>query len=232
MWTWFPSFLRARRRPSAWGRSCLWPTAALVVMWSALASMTQAATLEVYGPLAAKQVVQLRGPIGPSDASRLAGLIKIAVENGHLVPSLVRIRLGGTFGGSVGLAQVVRTFELSTYVEDGAQCAPACFLVFAAGKKKFASYGARIGVHAVKDSKGDADRAAAGTEAMRRLLTALAVPLSITKRMADTPNDKMAWLSIPELRLMGVSVLGRSEPSPLEVALPTPAAPGKGRCRT
>ena len=139
------------------------------------------------------------------------------------MPSLSLDSLGGTFEGSVGLAQVVRAFELSTYVEDGAQCASACFLVFAAGKKKFASYDARIGVHAVKDSKGDADRAAAGTDAMRRLLTALAVPLSITKRMAETPNDKVAWLSVPELRLMGVSVLGRSEPSPLEVALPTPA---------
>jgi hypothetical protein len=152
-------------------------------------------------------------------------LIKIAVENGHLVPSLSLDSLGGTFEGSVGLAQVVRTFELSTYVEDGAQCASACFLVFAAGKKKFASYGARIGVHAGKDPTGDADRAAAGTDAMRRLLTALEVPLSITTRMAETPNDKVAWLSLPELRLMGVSVLGRSEPSPLEVALPTPAAP-------
>jgi hypothetical protein len=152
--------------------------------------------LEVYGPLAAKQVVQLRGLIGPSDASRLTGLINIVLKTNRLVPSLSLDSLGGTFGGSVELAKVVRTFGLSTYVEDGAQCASACFLVFAAGKRKFASYGARIGVHAGKDPTGDADRAAAGTDAMRRLLTALEVPLTITKRMAETPHDKVAWLSL------------------------------------
>jgi hypothetical protein len=89
--------------------------------------MTQAATLEVYGPLAAKQVVQLRGLIGPSDASRLTGLIKTALETARLVPSLSLDSLGGTFGGSVELAQVVRTFGLSTYVEDGASAPPRAF---------------------------------------------------------------------------------------------------------
>ena len=205
------------------GRSCLWPTAALVVMWSALASMTQAATLEVYGPITAKQVVQLSGPIGPGDASRLTRLIKDAVEAGRLVPSLSLDLLGGTFGESVELAQTREDFRAQTYVEDGAQCASVCFLVFAAGKQKFASYGARIGVHAGKDPTGDADRAAAGTDVMRRLLTALGVPPSITKRMAETPNEKVVWFSVPELRSMGVTLLGRSEPSPLELALPTPA---------
>src|SRR4051812_42416258 len=80
--------------------------------------------------------------------------------------------------GRVELVQLVRTFGLSTYVEDGAHCASACFLVFAAGKQKFASYGARIGVYAGKDPTGDADRAAAGTDAMHHLLTALGVPPS------------------------------------------------------
>ena len=104
-------------------------------MWSALASMTQAATLEVYGPIAAKQVVQLSGLIGPGDGSRLTGLVKDAVEAGRLVPSSSLDSLGGTFGAGVELAQLVRTFGLSTYVEDGAQCASACFLVFAAGSR-------------------------------------------------------------------------------------------------
>src|SRR5215218_8432303 len=80
------------------GRSCLWPTAALVVMWSVLASMTQAATLEVYGPITAKQVVQLSGLIGPDDGRRLTGLVKDSVEAGRLVPSLSLDSLGGTFG--------------------------------------------------------------------------------------------------------------------------------------
>ena len=137
--------------------------------------------MEAYGPITAKQVVQLSGLIGPGDGSRLIGLVKDAVKAGRLVPSLSLDSLGGTFGAGVELAQRVRTFGLSTYVEDGAHCASACFLVFAAGKQKFASYGARIGVHAGKDPTGDADRAAAGTDVMRRLLTALGVPPSITK---------------------------------------------------
>src|SRR4051794_27311903 len=77
-------------------------------------------------------------PIGPGDGSRLTGLVKDAVDAGRLVPSLSLDSLGGTFGAGVELAQIVRTFGLSTYVEDGAQCASAC--LFAAGKQKFASY--------------------------------------------------------------------------------------------
>jgi hypothetical protein len=197
----------------------------LLAVWSVLATGAHSATLRAYSEGTTNEAVQLRGLIGPGDASRLRDLVSAAAQAGRPVPSLSLDSLGGTFGPSAELADVVKTFGLTTYVEDGAVCASACFLVFAAGKQKFATYGGRIGVHAAKDPAGDASRAAAGTEMLRRVLAVLGVPPSITKKMAETPNEKMVWLSVPELRSMGVTLLGVSEPSPFELALPTLANP-------
>jgi hypothetical protein len=120
----------------------------------------------------------------------------------------------------IKLAQAIRRLGLTTYVEEGAVCASVCFLVLAAGKEKFASYSSRIGVHSAKDATGDADRAAAGTQAMSLLLKALNVSPAIINKMATTPHERIAWLSTPELQSIGVKPLRSSDGSPLDRILP------------
>jgi len=55
----------------------------------------------------------------------------------------------------VKLADAIRFGKVSTNVGKKAVCASACFLVFAAGSTKFASYGAQIGVHGASDIGGN-----------------------------------------------------------------------------
>jgi hypothetical protein len=61
---------------------------------------------------------------------------------------------GGRLIEGVKLAAAVREAKISTTVGQGAVCASACFLVFAAGDPTFVSDGARIGVHKAADKDG------------------------------------------------------------------------------
>jgi hypothetical protein len=142
------------------------------------------------------------------------------------LPSLSLNSGGGLFLEGIRLAEIVNRFGLATYVEEGAYCASACFLVFAAGKEKFASYSGRIGVHAAKHATGDAVSAAAGIQAMGLLLKRLGVSDAITQKMADTPHERVTWLSTPELQSIGVKPLSFSDASPFDRVLAAVAERG------
>jgi hypothetical protein len=179
----------------------------------------QSATLEAYLTGTQQEVVVLAGEIVGGDAVRLMELVEASVQAQRPLPSLSLNSGGGLFLEGIRLAQIVKRFGLATYVEEGAYCASACFLVFAAGKEKFASYSGRIGVHAAKHATGDAVSAAAGTQAMGLLLKRLGVSDAITQKMADTPHERVAWLSTPELQSIGVKPLSFSDAAPLDRAL-------------
>src|SRR4051812_25457360 len=194
-------------RHSRWFGSCL----AVIAVWLTPAMATQGAPVDAAGAAGLKHVLQLRSLIGPDSTARVQRLLGAATKAGSSVFGVSLDSAGGTLELGAELARLVAAVGLDTYVEDGATCSSACFLVFAAGKRKFASYGARIGVQSGKYPEGDPSRAAAETEEMRRLLGALGVPPSIITKMAQTPNEKVVWLSVPELRSMGVTLLSGSE---------------------
>jgi hypothetical protein len=195
---------------------------ALAFALAAVAPSARSATVETYGAGTGQDVVLLSGPITPGDADRLTKLAEAAVQAGRPVPSLSLNSQGGLFLEGIRLAETVRRFGLVTYVEEGAQCASACFLVFVAGKEKIASYSARIGVHSVhwvEEATGDAVQADADTEAMGVLLRVLGVSAPIIKKMSETPPERVAWLSAPDLHAMNVKPLGFSDNAPLDLAL-------------
>ena len=146
----------------------------MVLVWvlAAAPSSARSASVETYAAETGPDVVLLSGEIAAGDADSLMKIVEAAVLAGRPAPSLSLNSQGGLFLEGIRLAETVRRFGLVTYVEEGAQCASACFLVFVAGKGKFASYSARIGVHSAKEVTGDALRAAAGTETMGVLLRA------------------------------------------------------------
>jgi hypothetical protein len=66
---------------------------------------------------------------------------------------------GGSPGGKilegVRLADLIRFGKIATTVPGSSQCASACFIAFAAGSNKYASYTASVGVHGVSDESGE-----------------------------------------------------------------------------
>jgi hypothetical protein len=195
---------------------------ALLLVWVLAATpfSARSATIKTYTSGSGQSVVLLSGEITTGDADRFAKLVEGDVQKGQPRPSLSLNSQGGLFFEGIKLAQAIRRLGLTTYVEEGAICASVCFLIFAAGQQKFASYSSRIGVHSAKDTTGDANRAAVATKAMGRLLQSLDVSPAVINKMATTPQERIAWLSTPELQSSGVKPLRPFDSSPLERVLP------------
>jgi hypothetical protein len=112
---------------------------------------------------------------------------------------------------------------MATNVGQGATCASACFLVFAAGETKFANYTAQIGVHGASDETGqETVQSGAATVSMARIAKELGVPTAIIGRMVVTPPSEMVWLSPADLQSMGTSMVGK--PSQVSTGIPPAAA--------
>jgi hypothetical protein len=115
------------------------------------ASVCSAATLTTASSKDGKVIVTLAGEIAEGDSDTLKAIILKANDNRRLV-ALVRLDSpGGSILEGVKLADIIRYGKIATSVTGSAQCASACFIVFAAGSEKYASYAATVGVHGVSD---------------------------------------------------------------------------------
>jgi ATP-dependent protease ClpP protease subunit len=162
-------------------------------------------------------VIALNGDIAAGNADAVETLIRTVNESGRLVSAVRLDSGGGSLVEAVKLADLVRRAKLPTIVAGGARCASACFIVFAAGVEKFASYDALIGVHGVSDKFGrETVQTEAATIAMARIVSRFGVPPGIIGQMVTTPAQKIAWLTPQDLREMGVVMTGqRPHPAPL-----------------
>ncbi len=155
-------------------------------------------------------VVVLSGDIADGDADAAEALIKSANDRGRLVEAVRLDSLGGSLAEAVKLTELIRRAKLPTIVAAGSRCASACFIVFAAGIDKFASYDAAIGVHGASDSSGhETARTEAATLSMARLAGTFGVPPRIIAQMIATPARDIAWLTPDDLRAMGAIMTGR-----------------------
>ena len=170
-----------------------------------LASVSVAAAAEIksFNLKDGNVEISISGNIAPGDIDALRASIKAANDAGKLVTSLRLNSDGGNLLEAVGMADWVKSAKISTNVGQGATCASACFLIFAAGETKYANISARIGVHRASE-KGVVSRA--GTTSMADVAKELDVPWSIIRRMINTPPGEMEWLSLADLRLMGANV--------------------------
>lgn len=108
------------------------------------------------------------------------------------------------------IAEAVKFAKMATNVGQGATCASACFLIFAAGETKFANYTAQIGVHGASDQTGrETAQSGAATVSMARVAKELGVPAAIIGRMVVTPPNEMVWLSPADLQSMGTTMVGK-----------------------
>jgi hypothetical protein len=157
-------------------------------------------------------VVLITGEIAPGDADTFTTVVKQANDAGRLVAN---VRLNSDGGNLLEVAEAIRFGKISTNVGKAATCASACFLVFAAGNTKFASYGAQIGVHGASDQSGkETVQSGAATVSMARVAKDLGVPAAIIGRMVVTPPSEMVWLSPTDLQSMGTTMVGRPSQLP------------------
>jgi hypothetical protein len=161
--------------------------------------------------------ISITGELNPGDTDVFKAAIKQANDAGKFVANVRLNSMGGNLLEGVRLAEAIRFGKMSTNVGKASVCASACFLVFAAGNTKFASYGAQIGVHGASDQQGqETIQSGAATVSMARVAKELGVPSAIIGRMVVTPPDEMVWLSPQELQSMGTAMVG----APSQVAIP------------
>lgn len=166
-----------------------------------------------------RSTLAITGEILPGDAESFTTLVKQANEAGKFVANVRLNSQGGNLVEGVELAEAIRFGKMSTNVGKNATCASACFLMFAAGATKFATYGAQIGVHGASDGSGrETTSSNAATVSMARIAKELGVPAAIIGRMVVTPPSDMVWLSPQELQSMGVTMMGRPVQTPLDLS--------------
>jgi hypothetical protein len=160
-------------------------------------------------------IVSISGDIAEGDTDALKAEIKAANDAGKLVSSVRLNSPGGNLLEGVQIAEAVRFAKMATNVGQGATCASACFLVFAAGATKFANYTAQIGVHGASDQTGrETVQSGSATVSMARVAKELGVPAAIIGRMVVTPPNEMVWLSPADLQSMGTTMVGKPSQIP------------------
>lgn len=151
--------------------------------------------------------IQISGQIAAGDADAFIIAVEQATAAGRTIENVQLNSAGGKLVEATKLAAAIRARKISTSVGRDTVCASACFLVFAAGDRKFADTGAQIGVHKVSDKGGrETMLSGAATVSMAHFAKDLGVPSAIIDRMVLTPPRQIAWLNAHDLRSMGVTM--------------------------
>jgi hypothetical protein len=156
-------------------------------------------------------MIHAEGEIAIGDDERLHRFVA-SMPGGDRLAGITLNSKGGNLWEGTNLAQTVRRSELATIVAEGKYCVSACFLIFAAGSKRLAGSGAFIGVHSASELGRDNAGAQAATTAMARNASTFGVPPAIIGRMVTTRPHEVAWLSLAELRSMGVEIIAAAAP--------------------
>jgi hypothetical protein len=155
-----------------------------------------------------KTIVFLDGAIADGDSDSLKAIIRQSNDANRVVSGIRLNSPGGSLLEGAKLADIVRYGKISTVVPNGATCASACFIVFAAGTEKYASYGSEIGVHGASN-KETGQESGDATVSMGRMAKDLGVPEKIIGKMVVTPAAEIVWLSPDDLRSMGTTITGK-----------------------
>lgn len=170
-----------------------------------------AATIKTVPGKAGHVMIHLAGRIEPGDSDAFLAALRKASAADKRIDGVQLNSLGGRLVEGALLAATIKAAHLPTIVVDGARCASACFLAFAAGESKSAAAGAFIGVHKAAERGGrETLRSGAATVAMARFARDLGVPSAIVRRMTATPPERVEWLTAHDLRSMGVAIDGKA----------------------
>ncbi len=148
----------------------------------------------------------LQGEIVQGDTDRIVPMLLRLYGQGK-IPRLVLDSPGGNIMDADKLALLIRKAGIPVTVMAGRMCASACFLLFAASLERSASPLALIGVHSAS-LYGDENLLTLDlTTIMAREAAEFGVPADVIGRMVTTKPSDMAWLTMAELKEMGVRLL-------------------------
>ncbi len=162
------------------------------------------------------------GEVKLGDDERLRAALH-ALPAGTRLAGLSLDSPGGDLEEGLRLADSVRTAQLATVVGQGAKCASACFIVFAAGSHLFASTTALVGVHSASYGGTDTPDAQAATVKMARRLADYGVPDAILGKLVTAHPSQIWWLNRSDLDSMRVD-FNAPKAAALPVSLPAPSA--------
>lgn len=186
---------------------------------AAFSSQAGSAEIKVGIGKSGQATIWITGEIVPGDADKFSQSVRQTNDSGKFVANVRLDSPGGNLLEGVKIAEAIRFGKTSTNVGRTAVCASACFLMFAAGSTKNASYGAQIGVHGASGANGEETVVSgAATVSMAKIAKELGVPSAIIGRMVVTSPQDMVWLSPQELQSMGVTMMGRPDQSSPPVA--------------
>jgi hypothetical protein len=177
----------------------------------------QAATYKIV-PINNGDVIAVEGDIAYGDEAIFEARLVEVANAGHTLAGIGLNSLGGNVYASEAMAITIAKQGYSVIVAGGEYCASSCVLMFAAGKEKIAMADAHVGVHGASMNGKEDATAAKVTLLMIADLKEYGVPPAILGKMAMTGNKDVAWLSVEDLRSMGVRI------PPAEGKMPKPAA--------
>jgi hypothetical protein len=142
-----------------------------------LLNQTYAAEIKTLATKDARASISITGDLLPGDADAFSREVEQSNDAGKFVANVRLNSDGGNLLEGAKLADAVRFGKMSTNVGKVSTCASACFLIFATGSTKFASYGAQIGVHGASDENGqETVGSEAATVSMAKMAKDLGVP--------------------------------------------------------
>jgi hypothetical protein len=169
------------------------------------------------------EMIEAIGPIIPGDTDRLWSVLRGLPSTKH-VSAMTLDSPGGSLTEARSLADLVRTMHGAVGVLSGAQCASACFLIFAAGNHRFMAADALIGVHSASEHGSETVGSVASTMIVAREAATLGVPAPIISKMVQTPPGRMEWLTPQDLALMDVKIFEAKAPAQANRVAPLPIA--------
>lgn len=182
----------------------------IIIFFLLIQSVALAATFRPFATRDGTIALLLEGEIQPDDGIQLKRLLNAAAQKELRVSLLMLNSSGGKLDGGYALASIVQGAGIKTYVPEGAICASACFLPFVAGSVRLAAPNAQLGVHSASEGDLETELAKANTVDMTRVYKRYGVPSHIIGKAVTTPPGETSWLTVEELKYMGVSFVSAS----------------------
>ena len=158
-----------------------------------------------------------KGAIDPGSAARFAAEIE---ARGEYVKVVQLDSPGGSVSDALAMSKLIRERQLNTVVEKGALCASSCPILLSGGVERTVAEGAVVGVHQIFNGTREKlspemamSEAQRTTATITRHLDAMGIKPGLWQRAMDTPPDRLAYLSVKEMRAFGLTT-GPEEGAP------------------
>ena len=195
--------------------------------------VTDAAYFETVPMSNGEMAIRLTGTIEQNDREKFFYHYNTSSRNGRPITFLLLDSHGGNVFEGEYLATIVRSYSLQTYIEEERYCESSCFLIFAAGVKRYASIKAYVSVHSVSEMNGEETvDSMALTLHMQRYLSGLEVPPEILGMLGTTPPKYRYLLTKNDLERMGVVFLYPQQTTSQETSRPSPSEENKRMARS